>query len=344
MVTRRDFLRGSTLTAFSWPLFYANFSSQHPLSTFTESSSDILGRVLFDGTPTFTKPDDRSTSNGTHNFNDILALSQPINGNSQSSKNDIWFEMDKDAYIQSQNIQLVKNLLNEPRDDISTSGQLAEITVPFCEAWPGDKQNTRSHQIFFYGSTHWVYGLGKDPDNNLYYLVMEDRWGESFYVNAAHMRIIENQELNPSAPEIDPEKKYILVDTKNQLLTAYEDDSPIMISAISSGIFTENSNLATPPGEYTINYKRPSRHMVHSDKIGVNDSELYGVPWVSYFTNSGIAFHGTYWHNDYTQPRSHGCVNMPIYAANWIYLWTDPVVPPREKKYVSRIGTRVVVI
>lgn len=344
MFSRRDFLRKSAITAFSWPLFRANLSFQQSSSPYTESDSDILGRVLFDRTPSFTKPDDRSTSNGTHDFNDVLSLSQPITGYSRSQKKEIWYEMDQNAYIQSQNIQLVHNNLNEPRDNISTFGQLAEITVPFSEAWPGGKESTRPHQIFFYGSTHWIYGLGKDLDNNLLYLVIEDRWGETYYVNAAHMRIIENQELIPSAPEIKPEKKYILVDTKNQLLTAYEDDSPVMISAISSGIFSENQNLATPPGEYTINYKRPSRHMVHSDKIGINDSELYGIPWVSYFTDTGIAFHGTYWHNDYTQPRSHGCVNMPIYAARWIYLWTDPIVPPREKKYVSKFGTRVVVI
>ncbi len=168
MVSRRDFLRKSTLTAFSWSVFCANFSSQQSSPTFTESGSDILGRVLFEGTPTFTKPDVRSTSNGTYDFNDVLALSQPITGYSQSSKNDIWFGMEKDTYIQSQYIQLVHTNLNEPRDDISTTGQLAEITVPFSEAWPGDQQNTHPHQIFFYGSTHWVHGLGKDLDNNLY--------------------------------------------------------------------------------------------------------------------------------------------------------------------------------
>ena len=172
----------------------------------------------------------------------------------------------------------------------------------------------------------------------------EDRWGESYYVNASHLRIIDNEELLPVSPELEPESKTILVDTKNQVLIAYEDNIPVMISAISSGLSSQDMNLTTPVGEYSINYKRPSRHMVHSDKVGINDSALYGVPWVSYFTDSGIAFHGTYWHNDYSLPRSHGCVNLPIHAAHWIYLWTDPVVPPRVKKYVSRFGTRVEVI
>jgi len=344
MVSRRDFLKKSVLSAFSWPLFTVN----HPYQLLTLDTEivapEILGRVLSSGTPTYIKPDDRSMRNGTQKINDVVSLSQPITGYSHSSRNDIWFGMENDSYIQSQNIQLVQNMLNDPREDVSPSGQLAEITVPFSEAWPSDKQDTRSHQIFFYGSIHWVYGLGKDSDGNLYYLVTEDRWGESYYVNVSHLRIIDDEELLPISPELELESKTILVDTKNQVLIAYEDNTPVMISAISSGLISKNLNLATPVGEYSINYKRPTRHMVHSDKVGINDSELYGVPWVSYFTDSGIAFHGTYWHNDYSLPRSHGCVNLPIHAAHWIYLWTDPVVPPRMKKHVSRYGTRVEVI
>jgi len=344
MVSRRDFLKRSALTAFSWPLLSFNYPAQSLTYDIEIISSKTIGRVLFDSTPTYVKPDTRSVRNGSHKFNDVVSLSQPITRFSHSSRNDIWFGMENDSYIQSRSIQLVQDTLNEPREDISSAGQLAEITVPLSEAWPGDKQNTRSHQFFFYGSTHWVYGLGEDLDRNLYYLVKEDRWGESYYVNATHLRIIYDEELLPLSPKIEPEKKSILVDTKNQILFAYENNTPVMISAMSSGKFSENLNLTTPAGNYFINYKRPSRHMVHSDKIGINDNELYGVPWVSYFTDSGIAFHGTYWHNDYSQPRSHGCVNLPIHAAKWIYLWTNPIVPPREKKYVSRYGTQVIVI
>jgi len=344
MVSRRDFLKRSALTAFSWPFLTFNYPAQ-PLTYNTEiTSSKTIGRVLFNSTPTYVKPDIRSVRNGSHKFNDIVSLSQPITGFSHVSRNDIWFGMENDSYIQSRSIQLVQDILNEPHEDISSTGQLAEITVPFSEAWPGDKQYTRSHQFFFYGSTHWVYGLGEDIDGNLYYLVKEDRWGESYYVNATHVRIIDDEELLPLSPKTEPENKSILVDTKNQILFAYENNTPVMISAISSGKFSENLNLITPAGKYSINYKRPSRHMVHSDKIGINDNELYGVPWVTYFTDTGIAFHGTYWHNDYSQPRSHGCVNLPIHAAKWIYLWTNPVVPPREKKYVSMYGTQVIVI
>ncbi|MEJ2353252.1 MAG: L,D-transpeptidase, partial [Anaerolineales bacterium] len=59
---------------------------------------------------------------------------------------------------------------------------------------------------------------------------------------------------------------------------------------------------------------------------------------------SGIAFHGTYWHNDYGRPRSHGCINLTSRAAKWIYRWTLPVVPPDQQRVYEDFGTRVDVI
>ena len=38
--------------------------------------------------------------------------------------------------------------------------------------------------------------------------------------------------------------------------------------------------------------------------------ELPGVPWVSYFTGNGVAFHGAYWHDNFGAPVSHGCINL----------------------------------
>ena len=44
------------------------------------------------------------------------------------------------------------------------------------------------------------------------------------------------------------------------------------------------------------------------------------VPWVMYY-NGDEALHGTYWHNNFGTPMSHGCVNMPVDAAAFVYSW-----------------------
>jgi lipoprotein-anchoring transpeptidase ErfK/SrfK len=83
-------------------------------------------------------------------------------------------------------------------------------------------------------------------------------------------------------------------------------------------------NFGTTPGLHRILLKRPSQHMV-GGAAGDNDYyDLPGVSWISYFTASGISFHGTYWHNDYGRPRSHGCVNMLPEDAKWVFRWTLP--------------------
>ena len=55
---------------------------------------------------------------------------------------------------------------------------------------------------------------------------------------------------------------------------------------------------------------------------------LPNVEFVSYFYK-GYAIHGTYWHNNFGQPMSHGCVNMTNADASWIYGWAPMGTPVR---------------
>ncbi len=68
-----------------------------------------------------------------------------------------------------------------------------------------------------------------------------------------------------------------------------------------------------------------------------NIYDLPGVPWVSFFIETGIALHGTYWHNDYGRPRSRSCVNLTPGDAKFIYRWTRPEVPP-DTQYLYKPG------
>jgi lipoprotein-anchoring transpeptidase ErfK/SrfK len=76
-----------------------------------------------------------------------------------------------------------------------------------------------------------------------------------------------------------------------------------------------------------------------------NGFDLPGVPWVMYITESGISLHGTYWHNDFGRPRSHGCVNLSASAAKWLFRWTTPTVKPDEEfAYKSEGSTQVYIM
>jgi lipoprotein-anchoring transpeptidase ErfK/SrfK len=70
--------------------------------------------------------------------------------------------------------------------------------------------------------------------------------------------------------------------------------------------------------------------------------ELPGVPWVSFFHETGVGFHGTYWHTDFGTPRSHGCINMRTEDARWLYRWTTPAADLADRLTLGH-GTTVIV-
>lgn len=100
----------------------------------------------------------------------------------------------------------------------------------------------------------------------------------------------------------------LVVDLSTQMAYAYEDGVLQKASLVSTGL------PATPTvqGNYAIWHKTQSQTMSGPGYY------LPGVKWVMYFYQ-GYGFHGTYWHNNFGQPMSHGCVNMTDEDAEWFY-------------------------
>lgn len=85
----------------------------------------------------------------------------------------------------------------------------------------------------------------------------------------------------------------------------------VLNTAISSG----TRKTPTPEGTFRIFRKYDKQRMTG------RDYDLPNVPWVMYFRKGGYAMHGTYWHSNFGQPMSHGCINLPIGEAAWLYQW-----------------------
>ncbi|HWV50178.1 MAG TPA: L,D-transpeptidase family protein [Microbacterium sp.] len=105
------------------------------------------------------------------------------------------------------------------------------------------------------------------------------------------------------------------VDLGAQRAYFYENDKLVNSWAISSG----KPGHETETGNFKIR-----AHVRIQDMVGNNgDGTKYrtpDVPWVTYF-NGDQAFHGAYWHNNFGNVMSHGCVNMPVSAAQWVFEW-----------------------
>ena len=112
--------------------------------------------------------------------------------------------------------------------------------------------------------------------------------------------------------------KEVVVSLGAQRLWAYEGAQPILATFVSTGT-AETPEVVTPVGQWRILVKLPMETM-----IGTANGEPYrveDVPYVMYFTDEGHALHGTYWHNNFGAPMSHGCVNLPMDVAEWMYRW-----------------------
>jgi len=113
-------------------------------------------------------------------------------------------------------------------------------------------------------------------------------------------------------------ERWIDVNLTTQTLRAYEDRRCVYAAAVSTGL----PYTPTPAGEFRIWVK-----FAYDDMQGPG-YYLPDVPHVMYFYR-GYGLHGTYWHNNFGTPMSHGCVNLSNADARWLFNW-------------GSVGTRVV--
>ncbi len=110
--------------------------------------------------------------------------------------------------------------------------------------------------------------------------------------------------------------KAITVVLHEQRVYAYENGNLIRNVLVSTGL----PGTPTVTGTYRIYVKYSAQLMTGPGYY------LPGVPWVMYFYQ-GYSFHGAYWHHNWGHPMSHGCVNMPIDEALWLYQWAEVGTP-----------------
>jgi lipoprotein-anchoring transpeptidase ErfK/SrfK len=107
-------------------------------------------------------------------------------------------------------------------------------------------------------------------------------------------------------------ERWIDVDLTNQRVYAYEGDEVVNSFIVSTGTW----RTPTVTGQYKIYVK------YRSAKMSGPGYYLPNVPYIMYFYK-GYGLHGTYWHNNFGTPMSHGCVNLRTDDAAWLYEWAS---------------------
>jgi lipoprotein-anchoring transpeptidase ErfK/SrfK len=124
------------------------------------------------------------------------------------------------------------------------------------------------------------------------------------------------QEDAPPAPT--GSGKSIVVSTDTQRIYAYENGQLVRSHLVSTGL----SATPTVKGDYKVYVK------YEADDMSGPDYFLPQVPYTMYFYQ-GYAIHGTYWHNAFGRPMSHGCVNLPTDEAQWFFNFAEVGTPVR---------------
>lgn len=150
-----------------------------------------------------------------------------------------------------------------------------------------------------------IYGT-QSVDGADWNLIGIDQWVEA--------RKVAQVVINSRQPEGSTGGRWIEVNLAEQTLAVYENDRLVYATVIASGL----EPFWTRPGLFQIYQKKEAELMRNSDP-----SDFYfleNVPWTMYF-DGPRALHGAYWRTRFGYPQSHGCVNLSVGDAHWLFNW-----------------------
>jgi len=139
---------------------------------------------------------------------------------------------------------------------------------------------------------------------------------------------------NPMGDPEAPGRKWLDVNLTTQSLSVYQGSTLVSSTLVSTGLAPN----FTSEGIHHIRLKYPKQDMAgvtgaNGEVVAVGDGaveavqpgqapyEVEDVPDVMYINMEGEALHGAYWHNNFGNPMSHGCINLPLDFAKFLYGW-----------------------
>jgi hypothetical protein len=132
-------------------------------------------------------------------------------------------------------------------------------------------------------------------------------------------KFLDGTEVRAGYDPLNPEKvkleKLITVDIKKQRLFYYFGGKKLEEFLISSGV----KGWETPTGDFAVLKKYPVKNYA-----GTNFS-YPNTKWNLHFATKKYNYyiHGTYWHNDFGTPKSHGCINVSYKNMETLYNWAQ---------------------
>jgi len=341
-LSRRDFLKLAGLGLGTLAL--NSFNRALPLADFP--ASERLGRNCTGGKVDIkSQPDVTSSTVKTVYEDTVLPWLREVNADNPDLNriNQRWVET-PEGYVYSSYLQPVRNQPNTPLTALPDGkpGFWAEVTVPYVDfvlenppaLSPGLRNliNAGLPTRLYYSQVFWIdqIKIGQ-TSGNLVYRVNENggrpagvtggSYGDIYWAEGAAFRPLTAEEVAPISPDVDPNDKKVVVNVTNQYLSCFEGEKEVYFCRVSTGA---GGDASTPLGERSVWRKTLSIHMAAGTVDAGYDTP--GVSWTTLFSRDGQAIHSTFWHNQFGERRSHGCVNCRPEDAKWIFRWTTPPV------------------
>ncbi|MEA3350867.1 MAG: L,D-transpeptidase [Chloroflexota bacterium] len=172
-----------------------------------------------------------------------------------------------------------------------------------------NSEDYTGHQLDNYEIV-WIYDT-VESDGVQWYMVGPDEW--------LPQNLIARVIPNTTPPEGVPGGRWIELNLFEQTLAVYDNYELVFATLVASGL----DPLWTRPGLFQI-YEMYAATIMDGVSVAALSSDYYleDVPWTMYFDGSR-ALHGAYWRANLGLPQSHGCVNLSVGDAHWIYDWVE---------------------
>lgn len=268
-------------------------------------------------TPTFDAPNGNLTGEIPAGYNFVTALDLSVEG-WMKIQGGQWIQTDTAVYTPSPEFTGV--LLGENQLEHPFAWVLDQSRI-FVSEYPGGPWEPDTGRWLDRYELVNIFSTATDEEGWHWYMIGPNHWVEQRFVSKVQR--IERPE--------GVSGRWAAIDLYEQNIVAYEDDTPVFATLVSSGA----KNWDTNEGLFTVWSRLPADSM--SGSTGAPDAyALQTVPWVMYFDND-ISLHGTYWHDLFGYRHSHGCVNLSISDARWLYDFFAGAEPNEDGEIVNYV-------
>lgn len=224
-------------------------------------------------------------------------------------RDDGWTQINRGEWVQSSNLTDANHIVSNFAG-IFLPDDMPEYPVAWMliNAYPSSEPggDPRESNGLIYRYTRVNIFASVEIEGWRWYQIGPDKWIHQTGVSKV---------IPIERPPLVETERWIGIDLYEQNLVVYEGEKPIFATLVATGL----PRWPTFEGTFNVYYRRV-RHDMSWGTPGDDFYFLEEVPWTMFF-DEGRALHGAYWHDGFGYRRSHGCVNMTITDAHWLYNW-----------------------